>query len=1379
MSDVAAIADTVPIGRPITNTQVYVLDSGLEPVPIGVVGELYVAGAGLGRGYVGRFGLTAERFVANPFGLAGSRMYRTGDLARWRHDGVLEFLGRADHQVKLRGFRIEPGEIEAVLLRHPAVAQAVVVAREDAPGQKRLVAYVVAGADREIDVAALRGQLGAVLPDYMVPSGFVVLASLPLTPNGKLDRGALPAPDLTPQVVRLPRSPQEEVLCALYAEVLGVARVGIDDSFFALGGDSIMSIQLVSRARKAGLEITPRAVFQHQTVAALASSAIVVVGKAVAAADIAVGPMAATPIMHWLRERGGLIGGFHQSMLLRLPAGVREADLVGALQAVVDHHDALRLRLEVSGAGEWGLEIAPCGAVAARDCLRRVEVDGGDAAGLRACIGAEAAAAADRLSPAAGRLLQAVWFDAGDRAAGRLLLSIHHLAVDGVSWRILVPDLAACWAAVAAGRLPELSPRGTSYRGWGQRLVEEARAAGREAEVSQWLGMLSGRSVSLFDGVLDGERDIAGTARHLTVELPAGLTGALLTQVAAAFHGGINDVLLSSLVVAVSDWGRRRGRAGGPAVLVDLEGHGREEIFADVDLSRTVGWFTSLYPVRLDPGAIDIAEAMAGGAALGRAVKSIKEQLRGLKDNGLGYGLLRYLNPQTAARLSGYGAAQLGFNYLGRFAAGGDQDWGIAAEAGALGGGGDAGMPLGHGVEVNALTLDGAEGARLCASWTWAPALLDEAAVGELARGWFAALEALVRHAALPAAGGRTPSDLPLVALSQAEIERLESHYPRIEDVLPLSPLQEGLLFHALFDAQGPDIYTMQIGFALDGPLDSAVLRAAAEALVQRHASLRAAFRHDNLSRPVQVIVPTVGVPWRSIDLSLLEEAAREQRWELLLLEDRAERFDFAAPPLVRFTVVRLGAEQHRLILTHHHILMDGWSVPVLVQELLTLYARRGDGRALPRVTPYRDYLAWIAAQDRTAAVAAWSAALSGLEEPTLVAAQAPRRVPVASEKINFTLNEPLTAALSQQARARGLTLNSYVQAAWAMLLGRLTGRDDVVFGITVAGRPPEIAGIESMVGLFINTLPLRVKLPPDKPVGDLLSELQDSQSRLMAHQHLGLAEIQGLVGLGELFDTLVVFENYPVDHAALAKASNGLHARPIAGHDASHYPLSLAAVPGERLRLRLEYRPDLFERQSAETLGKRLIRLLELSVAEPDCAIGRLDILDAAERQTLLCDWNDTARAMPVATLPELFSAQAARSPEAVAVVFGEQRLSYAALDARANQLAHHLRRLGVGPEVVVGLCVERSLEMLVGLLGILKAGGAYLPLDPSYPPDRLAFMLEDSRAPVLLTQAALRERSPNIAAPSSSSMPIGPPLRGSRQLPRATICIRRTPPT
>jgi non-ribosomal peptide synthase protein (TIGR01720 family) len=487
--------------------------------------------------------------------------------------------------------------------------------------------------------------------------------------------------------------------------------------------------------------------------------------------------MEPTPIMHWLRQRGGPIEGFYQAMLLRVPAGLREEDLIGALQAVLDHHDALRLQLDVSARGEWSLEIAPLGAVEAADCLRRIDIGGLDDNALRACIAEQMRIAGARLSSAEGRMLQAIWFDAGDAASGRLLLSIHHLSVDGVSWRVLIPDLAASWQARVAGRAPALGPRGTSFRQWGKRLLEEAQAAERMAELAVWRRMLSEPSLAVVDGLLDSDRDIAGTARHVTLELSASITGALLTQVAAAFHGGINDVLLSALVLAVADWGRRRGREGGPAVLLDLEGHGREEIFADVDLSRTVGWFTSMFPVRLDPGAIDLEDALAGRPSLGRAVKYIKEQLRGLKDNGLGYGLLRYLNAQTAQQLEGFARPQLGFNYLGRFAAGGTADWGVASELEGLGGGGGADMPLAHALEVNAITLDAAEGARLVATWSWAPSLLGEEAVRDLAQSWFQALEALVRHASQPGAGGRTPSDLPLVSLSQAEIERLERAY--------------------------------------------------------------------------------------------------------------------------------------------------------------------------------------------------------------------------------------------------------------------------------------------------------------------------------------------------------------------------------------------------------------------------------------------------------------------------------------------------------------------------------------------------------------------------------------------------------------------------
>ncbi|PHS03509.1 MAG: non-ribosomal peptide synthetase, partial [Blastopirellula sp.] len=1325
--------DRVPIGSPLDNTQVYVLDEYLQPVPVGVSGELYIAGQGLARGYLNRPGLTAERFIANPFGATGSRLYRTGDLVRWRTDGVLDYLGRTDHQVKIRGFRIELGEIEAALSDHPAVAQCVVIAREDQPGQKQLVGYVVAK-ESGLEHSLLREHLAQRLPDYMLPAAFVLLEALPLTPNGKLDRKALPAPEFASKSKRSPQTPQEEILAGLFAEVLKLEEVGVEDNFFELGGDSISSIQLVSRARKAGLTLSPRDVFKHQTIEALAR--IVATAKRVPLPmDEPTGPTPATPIIHWLLEKNGPINRFSHCMLLQAPAGMNQDDLVAALQAVLNLHDALRLRVTEG----TQLEVTPAGSVQAVDCLAYIDSSALDSEALGRCVAEHKKAAEDRLDPAAGKMVQAVWFDAGSEHEGRLLLVIHHLVIDGVSWRILLPDLQAAWTAIRQGKPVDLQPVGTSFRSWSLRLQKVAQEAERQKELPWWTNILGSADPLLGTRALDPKIDTMSTSRGLRLTLPSTLTAALLTTVPALYHARINDVLLTALVLAVAAWRERQGKDGSSAILLEMEGHGREEL-ADADLSRTIGWFTTVFPARLDAGIVPWEEVLTGASSLGPALKQVKEQLRSVPDNGLGYGLLRYLNAQTQTELSRHATPQLGFNYLGRLGTAQAEDWAPAREAGALGGGSDPQMPLFHVLELNALTLDGPEGPTLVANWSWAAELLSETQVQELAQNWFQALEGLVKHAQQPETGGLTPSDLPLVTLSQTEIEHLEEQHPNLGDILPLGPLQDGLLYHALYDQSEADSYHVQLHLDLDGTLEAPVMRAAAQALLDRHANLQVSFTHQDLGQPVQVVPRFLPVPWQEVDLVGLEASEQERKLAQFLDEDSRNRFDPSVAPLLRFALIRLSPLHHKLVFTNHHLLLDGWSMPVLLQELMALYQTRGDVNQLPPVTPYRDYLAWVQQQDRTAAEQAWRQALAGLEEPTRLVDKTSTST-LFPETYSQVLSTELTDALSGLSRRLGLTLNTFVQTAWAILLGRLTGRTDVVFGITVSGRPAQLPGIERMVGLLINTLPLRLQLRRDESLEDLLRRVQDEQVALLPYHHLGLIDIQKLAGLGELFDTTIAFESYPIgqDTGVASPGSLRIKAAGNKGGDVTHYPLSLAAIPGRQLELKLAYRPDLFEQASVEAIGRRLVRLFEQIAVDPSVRLSQIDLLEKPERELLLQTWNQTEHPLPLATLPELFEAQVARSPDAPALSFEDTVLTYAQLNARANQLAHHLIARGVGPENIVALALPRSIEMIVALMGVVKAGAAYLPLDPDYPPERLAFMLDDAKPAQLITTEAL----------------------------------------
>ncbi|WP_454195914.1 amino acid adenylation domain-containing protein [Nocardia sp. Marseille-Q1738] len=1319
----------VTIGGLARDVSAVVLDPWLRPLPPGTTGELYLAGPGVARGYHRRNGLTADRFVANPYA-TGERMYRTGDLVRWvEHDGriELEYQGRSDFQVKVRGFRVELGEIDAALQRHPDVDFALTLGVETGTGATALVSYVLPKPGAEVHPEALKATAGESLPAYMVPAVVMVLDSLPLTPLGKVDRKALPAPDFGARTVtsRPPSTPREKALAALFAEVLGLDAVGVDESFFALGGDSIVSIQLVSRAKAAGIGFSARDVFERKTVAALAAVATDV--PTVEVRELpggGVGEVELTPIVHAMLEPGDSWRRFAQAVLIELPAGIERARLVAAVQALFDRHDLLRSTLRRTGDG-WSWVVAEPGSVDADGLLEVVAAD----TDLEATCERELQRAADRLDPESGVLARFVWIERAD-AAPLLWLVLHHLVTDGVSWRILLPDLAT---ATLGG---ELAPVGTSFRRWahGQR----EHAATRVTELPLWQRILATPDPELGSAPMDPELDVVATMAHLTTVVPPEIARTVLTTAPDRFHCGADDVLLAALALAVARW---RGRT---SALFTLEGHGRtESILPGADIARTVGWFTSIYPVAVDLTGIDLADAFAGGAAAGTAIKATKEQLRILPDKGIGFGMLRYLVPETATALADAPTPQISFNYLGRATTGGEAEPWLPRRFAATQ---DDRAPLPASVDINAVHTDSG----LEVTWAYASRLFEEADLAELAALWTQALGALAEHAESAGAGGRTPSDFDLVAVTQAQIDTWERDYPNLIDVWPLSPLQYGLLFHALYDSDTADGYTVQSLLTLSGTVDSARLRRAAQALVTRHENLRVAFAETE-DGPRQLVLADAEVEWHEADLTgIADEDERAREIDRLIAVDARTRFELTRPPLLRCTLLRIAPDTYRFLLTNHHLVLDGWSTPLLVRELLTLYVTDGDTSALPPAHSYREFLTWLRTRDDAESLAAWTDSLAGVDTPTRAVPTLAGIESTETGMLSVDLSRATVAQLETTGREAGATVNTLVQAAWAMLLAMLTGRTDVVFGGTVSGRPPELSGVEEMVGLFINTLPVRVRLDPAEKVADLLARVQSEQARLLDHQHVGLAAIHQAVGLAELFDTLTVFESYPIDREALSQALDiaGMRVLDVEGTDATPYPLNLMVIPlrgadgQDTLRITLKYLTDQLPPESARPLLDRFVRLLTQLADNPRALVSQLQYCDDAERAALLpvrgpeSAWS--------ATLPELLTAGARINPGAIAVTAGKLTITYGELDAWSNRYARVLLRRGVGREVFVVLALTRSLESVVAVWALAKTGAAFAPLDPNYPVERIEHMLTDSKAPIGVTVTATGETLP-----------------------------------
>ncbi|WP_319065199.1 non-ribosomal peptide synthase/polyketide synthase [Pseudomonas aeruginosa] len=1288
--------DAVPIGRPIANLACYILDGNLEPVPVGVLGELYLAGRGLARGYHQRPGLTAERFVASPF-VAGERMYRTGDLARYRADGVIEYAGRIDHQVKLRGLRIELGEIEARLLEHPWVREAAVLAVDG----RQLVGYVVLESEGGDWREALAAHLATSLPEYMVPAQWLALERMPLSPNGKLDRKALPAPEVSVAQAgySAPRNAVERTLAEIWQDLLGVERVGLDDNFFSLGGDSIVSIQVVSRARQAGLQLSPRDLFQHQSIRSLALAAKA--GAATAEQGPASGEVALAPVQRWFFEQSiPNRQHWNQSLLLQARQPLDGDRLGRALERLQAQHDALRLRFREER-GAWHQAYAE----QAGEPLWRRQA-GSEEVLLALCEEAQRS-----LDLEQGPLLRALLVDMAD-GSQRLLLVIHHLAVDGVSWRILLEDLQRLYADLDA----DLGPRSSSYQAWSRHLHEQAGA--RLDELDYWQAQLHDAPHALPcenpHGALENRHE-----RKLVLTLDAERTRQLLQEAPAAYRTQVNDLLLTALARATCRW------SGDASVLVQLEGHGREDLGEAIDLSRTVGWFTSLFPLRLTPAA-----------DLGESLKAIKEQLRGVPDKGVGYGLLRYLaGEEAAARLAALPQPRITFNYLGRFDRQFDGAALLVPATESAGAAQDPCAPL-----ANWLSIEGqVYGGELSLHWSFSREMFAEATVQRLVDDYARELHALIEHCCQEGNVGATPSDFPLATLRQEQLDRLP--LARIEDIYPLSPMQHGMLFHSLYEQASGD-YLNQLRVDVHG-LDPARFRAAWQAALDSHDILRAGFLwQGDLEQPLQVIHKHLELPFAEHDWRGREALA--EALDELAASERQGGFELEQAPLLRLVLVRMDEERYHLVYTHHHILLDGWSSAQLLGEVLARYtgeqAERTGGR-------YRDYITWLQAQDKRVSEAFWKEQLAELLEPTRLAqAVAAEREQVGSGQFQRSLPPARTARLKTFAQRHAVTLNTLVQAAWSLLLQRYTGQDTVVFGATVAGRPAELAGIERQIGLFINTLPVVATPQPGMRLTDWLQEVQARSLALREQEHTPLFEIQRWAGLGEaLFDSLLVFENYPVAEALEKGSPGGVRFGPVSNHEQTNYPLTVALGVGDSLSLQYSYDRQAFSDAAVEQLDRHLLNLLEGFVDNAERTLVELSLLDAEERALIDSLWNRSESGFPASPLIHQRVAERARlAPDAPAVLFDDQVLSFAELDSRANRLAHALIARGVGPEVRVAIAMQRSAEIMIAFLAVLKSGGAYVPLDIEYPRERLLYMMQDSRAHLLLTQSHLLDRLP-----------------------------------
>ncbi|MFS4481478.1 amino acid adenylation domain-containing protein [Hyunsoonleella sp. 2307UL5-6] len=1090
---------SVPIGKPVANAKIYILDTDNKEVPFGVVGEIYVGGQGLSNGYLNRPDLTKKAFIDNlPY--PKERLYKTGDLGKYRNDGSIDFLGRVDQQIKIRGYRVELDDIENTLNKNILVKQSVVLVTHNEGKPKRLIAYIKP--ETEFDEQKLKHSLKNILPDYMVPSSFIRVDEIPLLPNGKVDKTALSKIEVVSklnetQPVEKPKNDIEQKLLDIWKDILDIKLLSTTDNFFEVGGDSITSIQIIAKARKAGIAIAPNQLFEHQSIAELAMFVSLENNDLKKNYDIVIGEIPLSPIQKWFFETHKLVPNYwNQAFKIKdLPTTFNEKTLKDITTYIVKTHDALRLSF-YKVQEKWKAKVLKPDSI---DAFKVIDISRESSSNYNTIIETKLKTIQSNTSLEFGSLFKCIYFKTETIATDIIVLLAHHLVIDFVSWQIIINSYTD---AIQHKKFSTPNAKTASIKTWNNHITDLANSKTILKEVNFWESQTSIKPVFLKEDQVNEpiqQKDVS----VIKYNIENYITSNILNKANNTYSTKTDELLLTAIIEAISKHTKRKN------ITIALERHGRETQHTAIDLSNTVGWFTSFYPKRFNN---DITTSIAS------KIIATKEDMRRIPNGGIGYGILRYLT----SKLSTTYAPEIVFNFLGKQNTGDSSIEFISK---------NTIHPLTerqYPLEINALIKNGI----LEISWIYANTIIKEDVILSLIADFNETLKAIVTHC-LDTKPKYTPSDFPEVNLKQEELDTIIKHQSNtngIEDIFPVSTMQQSILFHHLTSKY--DQGFLNVKCTIDGNLDIVVFEKAWHLVVKRHEVLRTSIHWKNLETPIQLIQTETTVNLEVLDWSSYTRLKQENELQVLKQSNREKGINFQQAPLSQMRLIKTKNTSHYFVWSCHHLLLDGWSTSIIIKDLFIVYENLLNNTTpkLPIVPNKKSYLNWLKKTDTEAAKDFWRASFKNFNNPFLFNK---KQYDVDTIETNaLKLSENITSMTNGLAKSYQVTPNTLFQGIWALILSKYSNRQDITFGNTVSGRSGNFPNINLISGMFANVLPFRTVLQKDSSIKNWLKHIQQNQLESRKYEQFSISEISEWLDYDKtsLLDNLFIFENYPWD---------------------------------------------------------------------------------------------------------------------------------------------------------------------------------------------------------------------------------------------------------